>query len=189
MSWHTHSSRRPKIICNPNAVSGKQKKWEDNIRETLMHKTEKEDGVQYPAYFPSIVYLKINNTQGEPWVYSIIVDRAYSSNDVIATESLTREPDQDLLTLYRGFVGAYPNVFLELNENQSSTFISDIKEINSQKAWKHFVGKYGISRNSADFWPFFDWIHEWKAKPHPGVAPVMQGIVDVGQYDFFVENK
>jgi len=174
---------------NPNAVSGKQKKWEDNIRETLMHKTEKEDGVQYPEYFPSIAYLKINNTQGKPWVYSMIVDRAYRSNDIIGTESLTREPDEDLLTLYRGFVGAYPNVFFELNENQSSTFISDIKEIKSSNDWKHLVGKYGISRNSADFWPFFDWIHSFKAKHHPGVDPVMQGIVDVGQYNFFVENK
>jgi len=178
-----------KANYNPNAVSGKQKKWEDNIRETLMHKTKKENGVQYPQYFPSIVYLKINNTQGKPWVYSMIVDRAYSSNDVIATESLTREPDLDLLTLYRGFVGAYPNVFFELNENQSSTFISDIKEIKSSNDWKHLVGKYGISRNSAEFWPFFDWIHSFKAKAHPGVDPVMQGIVDVGQYNFFIENK
>jgi hypothetical protein len=183
-----HLQKVSQADYKPNAVSGKQKKWEDNIREALMHKTKKENGVQYPEYFPSIAYLKINNPEGKPWVYSIIVDRAYRSNDIISTESLTREPDLDLLTLYRGFVGAYPNVFFELNENQSSTFISDIKEINSQPTWKDLVGKYGISRNSPDFWPFFDWIHAFKANPHPGVEPVMQGIVDVGQYNFFVEN-
>jgi len=146
-----------------------------------MHKSKMADGVQYPQYFPRISYLKINNTQGEPWVYSIIADRAYRSNDIIGTERLTREQGRDLLTLYRGFVGAYPNVFFELNDKQSSTFISDIKKIKSKKDWKHLVGKYGISRNSADFWPFFDWIHSYKATPHPGVDPVMQGIVDVGQ--------
>ncbi len=177
------------VNYNPNAVSGKQKSWEDNIRDALMHKSKKENGVGYPEHFPSINYLKINNTQGEPWVYSMIVDRAYRSNDIVGTESITREPDQDLLTLYRGFVGAYPNVFLELNEKQSATFISDIKKIENDKDWKQFVGKYGISRNSSHFWPFFDWIHQWKANPHPGVDPVMQGIADVGQYNFFVESQ
>jgi len=174
---------------NPDAVSKKQKAWEDKFQTTLMHKTQSEDGVRYPEYFPSISYLKINHTQGEPWLYTIIADKAYKYHGIVGTESLTREPTEDKLTLYRGFVGAYPNVFLEINENQSSSFISDIEKIQEKFDWPYFVGKYGISRNSADFWPFFDWIHEWKAKSHPGVEPVMQGIVDVGQYDFFVENQ
>lgn len=174
-----------KVNYNPDAVSGNQKSWEDNILETVMHKSKNGNDVRYPEHFPSISYLKINNTQGKPWVYSLIADKAYKSNDIIATESFTRYPDEDLLTLYRGFVGAYPNVFFELNEEQSSTFISDIMEIKNSNDWKDFVGKYGISRNSTKFWPFFDWIDSFKAESHPGVDPVMQGIVDVGQYNFF----
>ena len=178
-----------RVNFDPDAVSAAQQSWEESIQTALMHKTKITDEVQYPQYFPSISYLKINHPSGEAWVYSIIADKAYKSNFVPGTESLTREPNEDQLTLYRGFVGAYPNVFFEIDDNQRSTFIADITKINSETTWKRFVGQYGISRNSANFWTFFDWIQEWKAQSHPGVDPIMQGVIDVGQYDFFVSNK
>ncbi|MFK5969085.1 MAG: fatty acid cis/trans isomerase [Candidatus Marithrix sp.] len=125
------------------------------------------------------LYLKVN-TKTEPLVYSIIADRAYN---IPGTESLTREPNEDWLTLYRGFVGAYPNIFFEIDIEQSVDFISAIQNIATKQDWDVLAGKYGISRNSTRFWPFFDWVHEWKSKPRPGINPVEQSIIDVGQYN------
>lgn len=97
-------------------------------------------------------------------------------------ENPEREPKRDTISFYRGFVGAYPNLFLEVFDHER--FLVDIAGIRNARDWEKFRSKYAVERNHSRIWEMFDWFQGWKSAPHPGVNPVEQGVSDMSQYLF-----
>ena len=172
-------------VYNEQGSEELQKGWEKQFIRDIADKSEQTDGVKYARFFPSTSYVRILNENKEPRLYTIINDHAYKSNVVISTEKYTREPEANKVTLYRGLVGAYPNVFFDIKEGQEQQFIDDVKAVLNEEDWVKLQNKYGVSRTSSNFWTYFDWLHEFKKKNSPGVNSIDQGVVDLEHYNFF----
>jgi hypothetical protein len=154
-----------------------------------MDKSQQSDAVAYAQFFPNIAYVRVQPADGgDAWMYSIIADRAYEAHNVVFAENLTRLPAEDKLTLYHGLVGAYPNVFLDVAAAQVPEFVAAVSGLQSADDFTHLVQKWGIARNSSRFWPFFDWLHQWKTVSRPENDPDEQGIVDLSQYLYFAQT-
>jgi len=167
-----------------DGISAERLKFEARL-EGLSGKSLAKDGVSYAQFLPNIAYVRVMGTDESAWIYSLIVDRGYLAHNIMLREKQNREPREDSLTYYRGFVGAYPNVFFDVPQGKWSDFLSDLSRVQSD-AWGEWLeAKWGIARNSERFWPFFDWLHAFKLKANPGIDPVEQGIVDLSQYHFF----
>ena len=48
-----------------------------------------------------------------------------------------------------------------------------------QAAWNAFEARYGIARNSAELWPFVDWLNHWQEKN----IPVRAGLLEMRVYE------
>ncbi len=139
----------------------------------------------FARQLPNIAYVRVQASESEYWVYTLQSDRGYKSHNLMLLEHANRDPLLDSLAVYRGLVGASPEVFLDVPMGDKDRFAAQLGAIQTPQDWHALRDRYGIKRNSDRFWPFFDWLHEFKATASPGNDPLEQGIVNLGHYHFF----
>ncbi|MGR8934488.1 MAG: fatty acid cis/trans isomerase [Gammaproteobacteria bacterium] len=119
---------------------------------------------------------------GEPGgdlVYTLLVDKALKNVAFIFAEDLRRLPEQDKLTVVRGFLGSYPNFFFSVEKNALHDFIDALKNAAGNGAAEHFYAAYGIRRSDPRFWQNSDWFNV-RYKREQGVNA---GLFDLNRYD------
>ncbi len=169
-----------------DTLSSSIETWEQQAQTLLTGKSYIKDRFSLAQFVPNNTLIKITDTLGVSYIYSLVNNKSYRSNLVVSTDTKTIDPTHHSLSLYRGVVGAYPNIFIEIPLGHLNTSLNTLAAITSEQEWKLFIKKYGIARNSAEFWPFYDWIHQYKSTTQPGIDPVIHtGYLDLGQYDFF----
>ncbi len=130
-------------------------------------------------FFPEIIFLKLKMKHGEGRVFSLIHNNELYNNNFFFNEEERRNKDQDTLTIVPGFIGSYPNFFLEISENQISDFILNVQKIRSERDFKDFAIKYGVRRSDPRFWSVLDWFH-LKLKEE---SETEFGILDLNRYE------
>jgi len=148
-------------------------------------KSRELPGISYARAFTHVAYLRVEgDSDNEPWIYSLIGNRAYEGhNDVLIQK---RTPQFDTFSVYRGFIGGYPNVILTVSKANRRAFIEDIAKLGTTElTWDTFRGRWGLARNIGKFWDLFDELHRIKAIGQLGVIPSEQGIADLSQYEIF----
>ncbi|MDG2410014.1 MAG: fatty acid cis/trans isomerase [Pirellulales bacterium] len=129
--------------------------WERAVSRLSMR-----TGESFTPFLPSVSYLRIRF--GDRWeVYTLIANRSYAFNDVIFDENGARQPKLDTLSVYKGLVGDFPNLFVSLSAEEASDCLVQLRAVDSAAAWQQWKEKYGTLRNSRPFWPVFDWFTDW----------------------------
>jgi hypothetical protein len=153
--------------------------WEKYVR---MITVDRGKG-RYAPYLPSTTYIRVGSP-GNYKLYTLISNRGYLSHNFAFTEDLTRAPERDTISVYRGALGDYPELFLDIGLSSSQDFLQRVQSLNVNN-YKEVLGKlkqdYAIRRNSAEFWPFVDWLHDQIAKADDGY--IASGILDLSKYD------
>ena len=83
------------------------------------------------------------------------------------------------LSAYPNVINGFPNLFVALDLDQAAPFLAGLSAVASPADWEGFKERYGILRNSAQLWPFYDWITDWNFKHRRGAA----GYLDLSYYD------
>ncbi len=151
----------------------------------LANRSEANRGELFARNLPHTSYLSVQTEDGGTWLYSMNVDRGYKAHNIMLAENMNREPEQDELTFYRGIVGNYPNTFFHIRLADADQFLTELEAVKSDKDAEKLKLKWAISRNSDKFWPYYDWLHQFKATSSPGIDPLEQGITDLSQYELF----
>jgi hypothetical protein len=86
--------------------------------------------------------------------------------------------NRDRLDVVKGFVGAYPNFFLELRLEDLQAFVDEYVAIDGFQRYDVLIEKYGIRRTNPGFWRSADWFN---AK-YRHDQPVTAGILDLNRY-------
>jgi Fatty acid cis/trans isomerase (CTI) len=133
---------------------------------------------KFPRFLPSVILLKLNHGD-DSRVYSLIANRVYASQDTLVFQNGTALPDQDTMSVYKTLIGGFPNLFMELELEQAPQFLKELRDIQTLEDWTEFKYRYGILRNSARFWPMYDWFNEWNFS-HRGIEA---GYLDLSYYD------
>ena len=157
--------------------------------ELMMRKITQDRGKnRYVPYLPSTTYLRVG-TNGEYRLYSLISNRGYLSHNSIFMKEQERDPKRDTLSIFRGAVGDYPELFLDVPLNKAGDFLRRVQALNQQNhkaGLRSLKRDYGIRRNSSKFWPFVDWLHSTLAESEGGY--IYEGIVDLSKYDLYDRN-
>lgn len=111
-------------------------------------------------------------------VYTMLRNSAHSNIGQLFQEDKRRLPDEDTLTIVRGFIGAYPNYFFQLNEKELAQFAQDIQALSSEKDYQALLARYGVRRNANWFWRLSDKLHSM----YQGQDPIEYGILDYNRY-------
>lgn len=131
------------------------------------------------SYLPEAAFLQILPAKGEPQSYSLLHNRAHSNNAQLFGEEDRLLPDEDTLTVARGFIGAYPNMFFQINERELPAFAGAIAELSSASDYTALVERFGVRRTAPWFWKLSDSLNaEYRAE-----HPVEAGLFDLNRYE------
>lgn len=176
-------SKKAGQLLNSDMASDEQKDWEKGLL-ALENRSEAEQQESFAQYIPNVTYLRVEAPDKKYWIYSLVADREYLSHNLVLLEKPNRDPQFDTVAVYRGFVGAYPEVFLDIPEAKRNGLAKEIEGLRSAEDWSALVNRYAVKRNLDRFWSFFDWVHEVKGVNWAGNDPVEQGVVDLTLHHF-----
>jgi hypothetical protein len=111
-------------------------------------------------------------------VFTIVRNKAYLNVQSLTASESTRVREEDTIDIVPGFVGAYPNLFLEIERGELASFVKEFKEINTYEEYDVLVDKYGVRRTNPNFWKSSDWFY----KKHLHENRVHAGLFDLNRY-------
>jgi hypothetical protein len=76
-------------------------------------------------------------------------------------------------------VNGFPNLFIDLDMAQAPGFLTGLSAVKTEDDWQRLESRYAILRNSAQFWPFYDWLNDWNFSERGDAA----GWLDLTYYD------
>lgn len=133
---------------------------------------------RYPNFFPENSYIVVNRENGAPEIYTIIKNREHENVSWILAESLRLAPQEDTLTIIRGYYSYYPNQFFVVNEKTLMDFKNKALKLKTIEEYKKFTEEFAVSRVSDQFWPTFDLINTTMKKE----TPIEFGYLDLSRY-------
>ena len=133
---------------------------------------------QINSYNANLAYLRIKIPNGKDEVISIIINRWHDNVDFLFREHDRLDPAKDTADFVRGFVGSYPNFFLEVKLEELPKFLELLGHYSGSDKERKALFHYGIGREDPRFWEVFDWFQERFASDQP----VRSGLFDLNRY-------
>ncbi|MCE0555540.1 fatty acid cis/trans isomerase [Motilimonas sp. E26] len=112
-------------------------------------------------------------------LYTLIKNAAYSNMSSLLRDSNNRLPGEDNLTVVRGLIGDYPNVFLHIQASQIPQFVRTLQEIKSDQDYSQLLDQYGVRRSSPVFWAISDRVLNQVMKEQP----ISGGLLDYNRLE------
>jgi hypothetical protein len=132
---------------------------------------------RHNSYMPQVSFVNIIGGKRDE-VYTIIRNSAYLNISQPFGEQDRRLPDEDSLTVVRGFIGAYPNNFFQINEKQLPLFVEEVAALSGLESQWDLLERYGAKRSDPWFWRLSDKFHQMYREQ----AGVAAGIFDYNRY-------
>jgi len=134
-------------------------------------------------WLPEVAILTVTEpgeaeSRAERW-YTLIHDEAYSNIASLFNQEARRLPDEDALTVARGFVGAYPNAFYRVERSKLPEFIKAVAGLTSEEDYRKLAERFAVRRTSADFWSHSDRLHQ----AYRRAAPIDSGLFDYNRLE------
>jgi hypothetical protein len=131
------------------------------------------------SYLPEASFLQVLDSRGKASVYTILRNSAHTNNAQIFNEEERRIPEEDNLTIVKGFIGSYPNIFFQVNERELPGFTQAIVKLDSEESYSALVQRYGVPRNASWFWKISDSLYQ----AYTLDRPVQAGLFDLNRYE------
>ncbi len=128
---------------------------------------------------PEVSFLEVLGTGSGEHIYTIVHNDGYSNNAQIFKEAQRRIPQEDYLTVVKGFIGAYPNAFFQVQDQDLDDFVQAMQSMRSAADYANLVSRYGVRRTDSKFWPLSDKLHAHYQKYYPREA----GLFDLNRYE------
>jgi len=131
------------------------------------------------SLMPDVSFVQVFSKSGNDSVYTIIHNSAFLNNTQLFGEEQRRLPVEDYLTVVKGFVGSYPNMFFQMPEDQIGDFVAGIEAIKTEADYTRLVDLYGVRRTAPWFWKLSDSFHDYYQQH----APIEAGVFDLNRYE------
>ncbi len=130
--------------------------------------------------FPNVTFLRVvvDGSLKNDLVYTVVRNKSYRNTTSLVPSEKTRVKSEDTVDVVKGFVGSYPNFFLELQLKDLQAFVAEYVAIRGFDHYDDLIRKYGIRRSNPRFWQSADWFN---AK-HRYDNPVYAGVLDLNRY-------
>jgi len=131
------------------------------------------------SLLPEVSFVQVLSDDGGQQFYTIVHNDGYSNNAQVFREAQRRIPQEDYVTVVKGFIGSYPNAFFQVPESQLDDFASSIESLRNEDDYADLVSRYGVRRNQAAFWPVSDRVNAYYRQHFPREA----GLFDLNRYE------
>jgi hypothetical protein len=130
------------------------------------------------SLLPETAFVDVIAADGNDRVYTLVRNSGLSNVAQMFQEDKRRLPEEDYVTVSRGFVGYYPNAFFQVAEKELSRFVQSIMTLESESDYRQLMDRYGVRRNATYFWKVSDRMHEIQRQQKPKEA----GLFDLNRY-------
>ena len=131
-------------------------------------------------HLPRLSFLRVG-AGGDHAVYSLVKDEAHTNVAFLFGEEDRRLPDEDVLTVTRGYLGSYPNFVFDVEAAEIEAFAAALTAVRSEADFTTVAERFGVRRTSPRFWGIVDWLHEDFRRRQPTEA----GLFDLARYGNF----
>lgn len=133
------------------------------------------------SVLPQVLVLVIDDDSLplEQRYYTLINNSAHSNISHLFMESDRRLPQEDTLTVARGVISAYPNVFLQVSKAQLPAFVAQLSALRQEKDYTALLDRYGIRRTDLRFWVFSDRLYQ----DMQTLEPIEAGLLDYNRLE------
>lgn len=121
----------------------------------------------------------INDNSDESQLVSITRNNARTNITSLFAEGQRLLPEENTITVTKGVVGYYPNVFMRVQSADITKFVDEIVSLQSERDYETLLDNYGVRRTNADFWRFSDDIHQVLYAENP----IEYGRLDYGRLE------
>jgi hypothetical protein len=128
---------------------------------------------------PETSFVEVLRDTGDQRYFTILRDSAHTNVAHLFNEDERRVPDEDRLTVLRGFVGAYPNALFSVREEELQSFVDTLSALDGEEAYDSFRERFGVRRNDARFWDYSDRAHA----AYAALEPLQSGVFDFNRLD------
>ena len=177
---HDILNRCPDNDCTDIGASRAQQR-----ADRAMRRVADIHGLQVQA-LPDVTFVHVvTGEDSEDLAYTIIRNKALSNNSMLFNESRRRVPENDTLTVVKGYVGSYPNAFSRISIDDIEKGVDQYLKIQDKLDYYNFAKKYGIQRNSPIFWQESDWHY----RKFLDARPVEAGVFDMYRFHRIAEKS
>lgn len=130
------------------------------------------------APLPEVTRLRIHD-RGTAIAYTMVHNRAHTNVAYMFEEDERLVPDDDTLTIVRGYLGSYPNFAFDVAVDDLATFRDELVAVSSPADLERLAARFGVRRTDASFWATMDWMNDDFAERRP----TAHGLFDLGRYE------
>jgi hypothetical protein len=167
MRARIHGASAPNYNFRVDATEQSAKAFEAMEQHTGAHN----------SYLPQVSFVNVVGENSDE-VFTLLRNSGYSNIAQLFKEEDRRLPDEDSVTVVKGFIGAYPNYFFQVNVSEVGAFVEQVGTLNSDADYVALTKRYGVPRNAAWFWRISDKFHQHYNKQHP----IESGLFDYNRY-------
>ena len=126
----------------------------------------------------NVAFVRVRMNDAEDLFASFVVNRWHDNVNSLFGETKRLDPSKDTLDIIQGSVSSYPNIFIDVKEEELPDFFDMLKNFKDDEVYMQKLKKYAISRSNKDFWNYFDW---FQAKFYED-DPLNAGLYDLNRY-------
>ena len=130
---------------------------------------------------PELSFIRVDTdgTEKGALMYTLTKNRELMNVSFMMLESYRSLPDEDNLTVLRGFTGSYPSYFFSVKAVDLPQFAASMEALRSEDDVTALTDRYGVHRTDPAFWSYSDWFNQ----EYRNIQPVQAGIFDLNRYD------
>jgi hypothetical protein len=132
----------------------------------------------FARFFPDLALVLVRGKDGSARIYSLVHNREHDNISWMLAESERFAPQEDSLTIRPGVLGAYPNMFFLVPENEIKRFAIAVSQLKSATDYGRLVDMFGVRRSDEKFWSVYDAINA----AHIANDPVRSALLDLTRY-------
>lgn len=130
------------------------------------------------SWLPEVAFLRLVRKGAPDEVFTVLRDSDHSNLAVLMLERQRRRPERDRLTVVPGFIGAYPNAFWVVTEEELPQLVRAAAQLSSAADYRLLMRRFGVLRSDPRFWRHSDWLHrEFRSR-----EPLGWGLFDYNRY-------
>jgi len=126
------------------------------------------------SLLPEVSILHIKNIG----YVTLLRNSAHANITSLLDQSKERRPEKDTLNVVYGFIGDYPEIFIDVEAAQLQWFVDSVAKLGNEKDYAALLDTYAIRRTDSRFWSFSDAMQ----KAHLQFAGVDGGLLDYNRY-------
>ena len=129
------------------------------------------------SWLPQVAFLSIDGSDDH--MVTLIHNHGMSNVSHLFNEQKRHLPEEDSLTVVRGFLGAYPNAFYHVKESTLEDFVSTVEGLSNEEDYQALLSRFGVTRSDPDFWTHSDAMQMAYQKE----SPIEAGLFDYNRLE------